>query len=943
MRKNLVFRLTLTVVGAGLLAGCSLLPGRAGKEPPSFASIDKGVLHTTLPNGLEVAIVPTRLTPVATSLLAYRVGSAEAPKGFPGTAHYLERLVFSGGSGLDAGQVASLVRLVGGNVSSQTTSSQTRFFFTVPADDLSIALHLQAMSMRGITQSRRQWAAVQQRLARRMAAAKTYPQYSVAARLRGDLFAGTRYAQDSLGRAAGLEQMTLARLERFHAAWYAPNNAILVIAGDVKPKKTLAEVRSLFGGIPRRHLAAAPNVSLHPVVPRTLSLKSHLAYGAAAIAMRFPGRASHDYPAAEVLSEIIRRAVGPAVSSSGGFGGSFTYRALPQAGIATIVAGYPAKGGGNGVNEALMLVLAKYMNGGVPPSLVRAAKLRVELRIEAQMAGVQGLATAWERSLAAGRASPRAVLEAIARVTPAEVSRVAARYIDLGKAEFATLTPSKSGPSLPLSSQGYGRPEPVDLSGRSEVPLPAWAKASQSRQPVIAGTKPVSFRLKNGLRLIVDRQSRSGAVELYGLVDSNSYIQVPKGEEGVNEVLAEEMQGATGAMDAVSFRHALDALGAEESSGTSFSLKVVGGNFSPAVRLLSDNLLHPSFTTARFKAAQKRVEQTVSTRDKNPSVRARRAFLGAVLPAKDPALRRPTTKSVKSLSQGEVERYYHAVFRPDMTTIVVIGNIAPKRAKRIVERAFGGWKSSGMKPDLVLPSGKRNPGSVREVKGSGGRLDQVRLAELLPIKRSSPSYFALQLGDELLSGNSYPGRLPTALRRSGVPIAYASSSFIAGLARSFYLIDFATEPSAVDTAVKVVKGEIAGMQKTPPSAAALAKARRDLLCSMILSETSYATVAKALLRRSRLALPLDEPAIAATAYARLTPREVSAAMRRWLDVHDFAEIVEGPPPPGAAQASAGAASPSARRRSSGTSTSTTSSALQVFGHSMSAKKQAPSR
>ena len=115
------------------------------------------VMRATLDNGLRVVIVPNAIAPVATLMVNYLVGSNEAPPGFPGTAHAQEHMMFRGSPGLSANQLAAITAAMGGRFDADTQQAVTQYFFTVPAADLQVALHIEAIRMRGVLDSEKLW------------------------------------------------------------------------------------------------------------------------------------------------------------------------------------------------------------------------------------------------------------------------------------------------------------------------------------------------------------------------------------------------------------------------------------------------------------------------------------------------------------------------------------------------------------------------------------------------------------------------------------------------------------------------------------------------------------------------------------------------------------------------------------------------------------------
>ena len=133
-------------------------------------------------------------------------------------------------------------------------------FETVPAADLDIALRADADCMQDIQDSQTEWAqekgAIEQEVARDL----SNPTYKFITRANEDMFAGTVYSHDPLGTKESFDATTGEMLKQFYKNWYAPNNAILVIAGDVQPDAVLAKVKEFYGKIERKSLPPRPEI-----------------------------------------------------------------------------------------------------------------------------------------------------------------------------------------------------------------------------------------------------------------------------------------------------------------------------------------------------------------------------------------------------------------------------------------------------------------------------------------------------------------------------------------------------------------------------------------------------------------------------------------------------------------------------------------------------------
>ncbi len=138
----------------------------------------------------------------------------------------------------------------------------------------------------------------------------------------------------------------------------------------------------------------------------------------------------------------------------------------------------------------------------------------------------------------------------------------------------------------------------------------------------------------------------------------------------------------TTTLNRIAFQKALDDIGADESAGTDFSLQVLSSHLDRGVELLADNELHAALPARAFKITQRQLAATVAGQLQSPDYLTSRALHAALFPKTDPTLRQATPKTVSSLTLQDVKAYYQHVFRPDLTTIVVIGKVTPARRRR---------------------------------------------------------------------------------------------------------------------------------------------------------------------------------------------------------------------------------------------------------------------
>src|SRR5439155_7238747 len=220
------------------------------------------------------------------------------------------------------------------------------------------------------------------------------------------------------------------------------------------------------------------------------------------------------------------------------------------------------------------------------------------------------------------------------------------------------------------------------------------------------------------------------------------------------------------------------------------------------------------------------------------------ALRRALVPPNDPTLREASVESVSSLTLAAVREYYRRAFRPDLTTIVVIGRVTPDTARAVIERHFGGWPAEGPTPVTDLPPVSLNRAAAVNVPNAARVQTSVTMAELLGLNRFDPDYYALELGNHVLGGAFYATRLYRDLRQDAGLVYYVNSALEMSRTRGIYLVDFGADPANVAKARGIVVQELRTMQGSPVTEDELRQAKALLLRRIPLAESGRERLAR---------------------------------------------------------------------------------------------------
>ena len=882
------------------LLSLAVMTGRASSAVPSSS---EEVLKATLRNGLRVVIVPNALAPVAATDLTYLVGSRDDPPEYPGMAHAQEHMMFRGTKELSTSELGTLATALGGAFNASTSETITQFQFTVPAADLDAVFRIESDRMRDVLDDQSQWQNERGAIEQEVLNDETAPGAELFRNARATAFAGTPYEHEGVGTRAAFDRLTGPEIKTFYHRWYAPNNAVLVVAGNVDPTATLEQIRSRFESIPSRTVPAHAPAHLHPLAHQVYRRPSPLIYPLAAVAYRMPGVESPDFLPSYVLQAILDSQRGPLralVDSGDALEAEWTTEPyVPEAQLAFATAALGPGGDPSAMAERLQQLVSGYARRGIPRELFETTKRHLIADQELSRNTIENLASDWATTIADDdEPSIAREQQLIAAVTLEQVDRAASRYLDTRDTFVGALTPSSNASQSAPPAQPQQGPE-KPLEAQSPVSqLPGWATELVEHIAVPASNlAPVRTKLDNGITLIVQPETISDSVFLYGSVRTNPQLQEPVGKEGVSRVLDAIFAYGTKSADRLTLQREEDDLDAALAAGPEFGLQSSTQTFARAVTLLAQNELEPRFDHATYEIAQRRAVEELQTELIGSHTQAMERASQRLLPAGDPELREPTVDGTRALTLDDVESYYAKTFRPDLTTIVVVGNVSPEAARAAVEHAFGHWHADGEPPALDLPAVPLNPpGEVRLTLPASGQ-DFVTFEQTVALARSSPAYYPLQVGNAILGGGTggpEQSRLFRDLRQNAGLVYSIGSEFSAERSRSEFSVSFACLPSNETLIASSVDSEIQKLQVEPAPAFELALVKASLVRRTVVAGGSVEAIGSALLSDAQNGYPLDQDRIDANGYVATDAHAIQNAFMKYLAPGHFVRIYEGP-------------------------------------------------
>lgn len=805
----------------------------------------------TLPNGLDVILVENHRLPLTAVNVWYHVGPANEEPGLTGFAHLFEHMMFAASKHVPRGSADKLLEGAGATDSNGSTDfDRTNYFDTVPSNQLELALWVHADRMGYLLDVLDQTALTNQidvvRNERRQSTENT-PYGIVEEAMMHQLFPKTHpYYASIIGSHADIQSAKLGDIKNFFTRYYRPNNASLVIAGDIDKVRTKALVAKYFASFKRGAAIAKQTVGTPPITAeKRISVTDQVELPRVYMAWL----TSPAYQAGDAELAIAAQILGGGKSSR--LYKSLVYEkqiaqevnvtqnanALTSMFIASVTArpGHTAPE----IEAALNAELQRLRTDGPDDKEVERARNTIETAMLTRLEKVGGEGIANQlNQYNQYLGDPGFLPQDIARyrkVSAADVKRVIQAQLATEARVVVTAVPGVKdlGPEVPTPPAQKAVQGGVTTINRDE----AWRRKIPQGQPLPPFTLPQGerFQLANGLTVIHYRNPALPLVAAELVVRSGSAAN-PIERPGLASFTAQMLEAGSTTRSAPQIADQIAQLGAflstastaDASTASVMSLK---GNFSSALEVLADIVQHPAFPDAEVERNRaSRLGDLSQERENAPAV-ATRVAQAALYGDRHPYgnVELGTETSIKGTAKSDLQGFWKQHYVPANAALVVAGDISHDELKALAEARFGGWKGEANQQN-VAATVQTTPSRLVLVDKPGAPQTAVRVTTI-GAARSSPDFEALQVMNAALGG-LFTSRINTNLREEKGYTYGTKSAFDYRQTPGPFAISGSIRTDVTGPAVSEIFKEVRAMIAKPMGENELRNARNSQILSL---------------------------------------------------------------------------------------------------------------
>ena len=904
----------LSVLLAGASLGTLALPALAsaqGAAPLPTLVKDVKIPNQVfkLQNGLTVVVHEDRKAPVVAVSVWYNVGSKDEPDGKTGFAHLFEHLMFNGSENLPDDYFKYTTQIGATDLNGTTSFDRTNYFQTVPKAALEKALFMESDRMGyllgAVTQEKldNQRGVVQNEKRQ----GDNRPGGLVQYELFSNLFpAGHPYHHTPIGSMADLDAASLADVQKWFTDNYGPNNAVLVLAGDINAAEARPLVQKYFGAIKRGPVNVPAMAAVPAASGKTIVMKDRVPATTISRTWAIPGMLDKQTAALELggsvlgglassrLDNALVRNEKLAVSVSAGASpqhrvGLFQVQATVRPGVD------PAQ-----VEKRLDEIMADFIaKGPTREELSRAATSEVAGTIKGleQVGGFGGKAVA----LAQGQLYAndpnwfRKQLDEYARVTPAQVQAAFRQYLTRPPLTIRLEPgerPAPVEPKGPTAQKGVGTPPPP-----TKREIPPVGQFAELDFPTIQRAT-----LSNGMKVTYAQRTAVPVTTMAMTFNAGQAADAANGR-GLQGLTLGLLDEGAGNLTSQQIAERQEELGASISTSSSLdrstvTLSALSANLAPSLDLLETVVEQPTFAPAEVERVRTQVLTSIAAQQRDPNGIASRIIPGLVWGANHPyaIVGNGSADAVKAFTRNDIVGFQQKWLRPDNAEIFVVSNLPLSQLTPQLERRFGTWPApagvaKGTKQFTAAPARPTSP-TIYLVNVPSAPQSVIVAGQATGVDPRG-DIIATQAGNEVLGGN-FLSRINTDLRETKGWSYGVRSSFDVAPGGVSYSIVAPVQADRTGDSIAALNSQVTdllgGKGVTTDELGRLVSNNVNTLPGRF--ETSQAVLA-AMMSNSLLGRPDTYQEQLAARYRALNQGGIDTALRGAIDPKGFTWLVVG--------------------------------------------------
>jgi len=909
-----------------------------GPDEINFEDYMLSLVDYTLPNGLRVVLAEDHSAPVVAVDIWYRVGGADDPPGRSGFAHMFEHMMFEGSANVANGQYDALLEAVGANNNASTANDRTNYWEVAPANELPRVLWLESDRMASLAVTEQAFETQRDVVIEEFNQRVANAPYGVSGRRLVTLpFQGyVPYEHSVIGSPDDLLAASLGELQDFHDTYYKPNNATLVIVGDIDVKLTQTLVQAYFGDIPTGK-KVVPITQRYPLPDEFPILRTDpdtgysIGYEETLIDPQVelprytmmtvtPPRGTPDFYALDLLMDIL----------SGGDSSRFEQNIVRQGKAASAFAGqidflgasivyaggYPNSG--DTVKTVEDLIRAEFdsviADGVTPAELERVKKQKLVGAITSFRDSTLHSAE-WIQDAVLTFGDPNAIADELAMyqaVTLDDIQRVAKIYLFEKPANILITLPEgeevlAKDPGLlvePVDVQVSDKPASdvlnIDLTDDVLAKLPEGVISRTEVPASLPVTKTNfppfnTFTLDNGLHVIFVEQHEVPELRLELFVYGGD-AATPTDKHGLADFMAELLTKGTAIRTAAQIAQRIESVGGAVNSNaslewTSLSVQALSSDDRLAFNLLDDMARHSTFPQHEFDVIKDQTLTFLEQDAVNPDTLANHQF-GRIAYVGHPYGNYTTQETVNNITRDDVIEFYNTTYKPNNALLVIVGDITPDEARAQTERVFNGWQAGDVSDFLDYPEAQVGDTSVIYLVDRPDSEQATIQIGNKGIDARNPDRYALIVANAALGGGA-SSRLSSNVREDkGYTYGISSRFGRPNDTSTFRVLSDVDQAHAGDASREILQ-ELETLRTEPMSDDELAATKGLLIGNFALSIEDPGDFASQLSTRYLTGVPIDELNTYLQKLSEITPEEVQTAAAKYIDTEHPIIVVVG--------------------------------------------------